>query len=56
MFCLMIYFYFVRLDIELEGVGIALLMESIFLALAGFLGVYGWNYALKKSDDIRQFK
>ena len=45
MFCLLVYLYFVRLDVELEGVGIALLMESIFLALAGFLGVYGWHYA-----------
>jgi len=47
MFCLLVYFYFVRLDTELEGVGIALLMESIFLAIAGFLGIYGWYYAEK---------
>ncbi len=47
MVCLMLYLYFVRLDMELDGAGIALLMESIFLAFAGFLGVYGWYYAEK---------
>lgn len=44
---LMIYLYFVRLDVELDGAIIALQMESIFLALSGFLGLWSWHYAIK---------
>lgn len=47
MFCLMLYIYFVRFDMEFEGLEIALQMQSVFLALAGFLGVYNWVYARK---------
>jgi succinate dehydrogenase hydrophobic anchor subunit len=32
MFCLMLYLYFVRFDLEFEGMTLALQMESIFLA------------------------
>ena len=47
MFCLMIYLYFMRLDNETEGLDITLLMQSVFLALAGFIGVFSWKYAEK---------
>ncbi len=55
MFCLMIYLYFVRFDMEFDGMKLALQMESIFLALAGFIGAYSWRYARNKkltSDNI----
>ena len=45
MFCLMIYLYFVRFDMEFDGMKLALQMESIFLALAGFIGAFSWRYA-----------
>lgn len=44
---LLLYFYFVRLDVEFDGAAITLQMESITLALAGFMSVLGWNYAVK---------
>ncbi|HBH50060.1 MAG TPA: hypothetical protein DDX98_15555 [Bacteroidales bacterium] len=46
-FSLMLYLYFVRLDLEFDGAVIALKMESIALALAGFLSVLSWHYAIK---------
>ena len=49
MFCLMIYLYFMRLDNETEGLGITLLMQSVFMALAGFIGVFSWRYADKNN-------
>ena len=55
MFCLMIYLYFVRFDMEFDGMKLALQMESIFLALAGFLGAFNWYYAKENkllSDEI----
>ena len=55
MFCLMIYLYFVRFDMEFDGMKLALQMESIFLALAGFIGAFSWLYAKKQkltSDNI----
>ena len=45
MICLMIYLYFVRFDMEFDGLKLALQMESIFLALAGFIGAFNWRYA-----------
>jgi hypothetical protein len=55
MFCLMLYLYFVRFDMEYDGMKLALQMESIFLALAGFLGAFNWRYAKNQkltSDQI----
>ena len=55
MVCLMIYLYFVRFDMEYDGMELALQMESIFLALAGFIAVYSWRYARRNnltSDQI----
>ena len=52
---LMIYLYFVRLDVELDGAVIALQMESVFLALSGFFALWSWHYAIKNkliSDNL----
>ena len=48
MISLMIYLYFVRFDIEYDGMKLALQMESVFLSLAGFIGAFNWKYARKK--------
>jgi uncharacterized membrane protein len=55
MVCLMLYLYFVRFDMEYDGMTLALQMESIFLALAGFIAAINWRYANKNnltSDKI----
>ena len=55
MICLMLYLYFVRFDMAYDGMTLALQMESIFLALAGFVGVINWIYARRNgltSDQI----
>ena len=54
MICLMLYLYFVRFDLEFEGMTLALQMESIFLALAGFIGVYNWKYAIRNELTSEQ--
>ena len=46
-FSLMLYIYFIRLDLEFDGPVITLRMESITLAFAGFLSVLSWYYAIK---------
>lgn len=46
---LMLYMYFVRFDIEYDGMRLALEMESIFLALAGFVGAFNWRYAKRNN-------
>lgn len=48
-FSLLIYFYFVRLDVELGGAVITLQMESIFLAIAGFFSIWCWYYSIKNN-------
>jgi uncharacterized membrane protein len=45
MIFLMIYLYFVRFDMEYDGLTLALQMESVFLSLAGFTGAGSWIYA-----------
>lgn len=55
MICLMLYLYFVRFDMAYDGMKLALQMQSIFLALAGSIGIYNWLYARKNkltSDQI----
>jgi hypothetical protein len=55
MVCLMIYLYFVRFDMEFDGMKLALQMESIFLAAAGFIAAINWRYARNNgltSDQI----
>jgi len=57
MFFLMIYLYFLRFDMEFDGMTLALQMESIFLALAGFVAAYNWRYARRNgltSDQITE--
>jgi magnesium-transporting ATPase (P-type) len=49
MICLMIYLYFLRFDMEYDGMKLALQMESIFLALAGFIAAINWRYARNNS-------
>lgn len=46
-FSLMIYIYFVRLDAQFGGEVFLMQMQSVFLALAGFLSVWSWHYAIK---------
>ena len=54
MICLMVYLYFVRFDMEFDGMTLALQMESVFLALAGFIGVYNWMYARRNNLTSNQ--
>jgi len=58
-FSLMIYIYFVRLDAQFEGEVFLMVMQSLFLALAGFLSVGSWHYAIKNalvSDDMTELE
>ena len=48
-FSLMLYIYFVKLDAQFEGVVALMQMQSLFLAIAGFLSVGSWHYALKNN-------
>jgi uncharacterized membrane protein len=47
-FSLMLFLYFIGLDNRTHGDEFTLLMQSIFLALAGFIGIYNFNYAERK--------
>ena len=56
-FSLLIYLYFMRLDNETDGDEFTLLMESVFMAIAGFIGIYNWNYCKRKGffqDDLTE--
>ncbi len=48
-FSLMLYIYFVRLDAEFPGETTLMVLQSILLAIAGFLSVISWHYALKNN-------
>ena len=48
-FSLMLYIYFVRLDAQFAGEVTLMQMQSLFLAIAGFLSVWSWHYALKNN-------
>jgi len=50
-FALMLYIYFVKLDAQFEGEVFLMQLQSIFLAIAGFLSVFSWHYALKNNLD-----
>ena len=43
-----------RLDNETEGDEFTLLMESVFMAIAGFIGIFNWEYSRRKGffDDM----
>ena len=43
----MLYIYFVRLDAEFEGETLLMQLQSSFLAIAGFLSLWSWHYAVK---------
>ena len=49
---LLLYFYSIRLDMETQSDVLALFMQSVFLALAGYTGVVAWVYAYKHSDLV----
>jgi len=51
---LLLYFYSVRLDIETRSDVLALLMQSVFLALAGFTSVVAWVYAYKHAELVSE--
>jgi uncharacterized membrane protein len=51
---LLLYFYSVRLDMETQSDILALLMQSVFLALAGFTSVVAWVYAYKHADLVSE--
>ncbi len=44
-FFLMLYLYFIRLDLQFDSPVLTLQMQSITLALAGFFSVWGWFHA-----------
>ncbi len=44
---LFIYLYFVGLDVEFEGTVIVMQMQSVFLALSGFFGIWAWQYTIR---------
>jgi len=46
-FLLMLYLYFIRLDLQFDSPVLTLQMQSISLALAGFFSVWGWYHANK---------
>ena len=54
-FFLMLYLYFIRLDLQFDSPVLTLQMQSITLALAGFFSVWGWYHADKNeltSDSL----
>jgi len=48
-FFLMLYLYFIRLDMQLDAPVIVLAMESVTLAIAGFISLYTWYYSIKNN-------
>jgi len=53
-FFLVFYLYSVRLDLVFESDVLALFMQSVSLALAGFMGVLGWVYATNNTELISE--
>ena len=51
---LLLYFYSIRLDMETQSDVLALFMQSVSLALAGFTGVVAWVYAIKQSELVSE--
>ena len=51
---LLLYLYSVRLDMETQSDVLALFMQSVSLALAGFAGVAAWVYASKRADLVSE--
>jgi len=58
-FFVLLYLYFIRLDIQMGGQSLILRLESISLAIAGGLGVWAWYYANKRiliSDKVSELE
>ena len=51
---LLLYLYSVRLDMETQSDVLALFMQSVSLALAGFAGVAAWVYASKRGNLVSE--
>ena len=51
---LLLYFYSIGLDSATHSDVLALFMESVSLALAGFAGVAAWVYASKHTDMVSE--
>ncbi|MBD81190.1 MAG: hypothetical protein CL840_19890 [Crocinitomicaceae bacterium] len=41
----MLYLYFIKLDNESDSDVLALFLQSVFLAIGGFIGAFSWRYA-----------
>jgi uncharacterized membrane protein len=46
-FTLMLYLYFVRLDVQFENHVTLMQLQSLFLALAGIFALGSWHYAIR---------
>ena len=51
---LLLYLYSVRLDMETQSDVLALFMQSVSLALAGFAGVAAWIYATRHAEIVSE--
>lgn len=54
MLFLLLYFYSIGLDMATESDVLALFMQSVTLALAGFCGVAAWLYATKNAEIVSE--
>ena len=54
MLFLLLYFYSIGLDMATESDVLALFMQSVTLALAGFCGVGGWIYATRHAELVSE--
>ena len=54
LFFLLLYLYSVRLDMDTDSDVLALFMQSVSLALAGFAGVAAWVYATKHPELVSE--
>ena len=54
LFFLLLYLYSVRLDMDTDSDVLALFMQSVSLALAGFAGVAAWVYASKHAEMVSE--
>jgi len=54
LFFLLLYLYSVRLDMETNSDVLALFMQSVSLALAGFAGVAAWVYASNHAEMVSE--
>lgn len=54
LFFLLLYLYSVRLDMETQSDVLALFMQSVTLALAGFAGVAAWVYATNHAELVSE--